>query len=76
MLYYCDAGYSTSCKQLREQSSIRQDGSYKLNVQGRLLEVRGVQNYKTYINLPHYSKTSHEQNYNGMIICNYNIMAI
>jgi len=32
-------GYAGSCKQLKEQTSIRQDGSYKLYVQGRLLEV-------------------------------------
>ncbi|KAK3601758.1 hypothetical protein CHS0354_016122 [Potamilus streckersoni] len=31
--------YAKSCKQLREQTSIRQDGSYKLFVQGRLIEV-------------------------------------
>ena len=32
-------GYASSCKQLKEQTSIRQDGSYKLFVHGRLLEV-------------------------------------
>ncbi|XP_052779988.1 A disintegrin and metalloproteinase with thrombospondin motifs 9-like [Mya arenaria] len=31
--------YANSCKQLRDQTSIRQDGSYKLYVQERLLEV-------------------------------------
>ncbi|XP_060563969.1 A disintegrin and metalloproteinase with thrombospondin motifs 9-like isoform X2 [Ruditapes philippinarum] len=31
--------YASSCKQLKEQTSIRQDGSYKLFVHGRLLEI-------------------------------------
>lgn len=31
--------YASSCKQLKEQTSIRHDGSYKLFVHGRLLEI-------------------------------------
>ncbi|KAL4226991.1 A disintegrin and metalloproteinase with thrombospondin motifs 9 [Mactra antiquata] len=31
--------YAKSCKKLKEQTSIRQDGSYKLFVHGRLLEI-------------------------------------